>query len=281
MTYRELLRQGTEQLSAADIEEASLDAWYLLERASGMNRARYFLEQTSEVSASVEETFLAWIRERALRIPLQHILGDTEFMGLTFKVNRHVLIPRQDTEVLVEKALESAKRAQKKELRILDMCTGSGCIAISLACLGDFASVTAADISEEALAVARENAAENQAQVQFVHSDLFHALEGERYDMIVSNPPYIPSRVIEGLSPEVRDHDPMLALDGGADGLIFYRRLAAEGKKMLASGGQMLFEIGCEQAADVSEILSMEGYTDIEVIKDLTGKDRVVCCRKE
>lgn len=279
MTYRQLLERGTHLLAEAGIEEAGLDAWYLMERATGINRTRYLMDQRLPAPEEGEAQYLDWIEQRTKRIPLQHILGDTEFMGLSFRVNRHVLVPRQDTETLVELVLET-QESKGYNKHLLDMCTGSGCIAVSLACLGQFASVSAADISEKALEVARENALHNNAEVRFLQSDLFRALDGERYDIIVSNPPYIPSEDIEGLAPEVRDHDPRLALDGGADGLIFYRRLAKEGWDILNSGGLIFWEIGCEQAEDVSELLKAEGYMGIQVIQDLTGKDRVVRARK-
>ena len=279
MTYREWMALGTERLQAAGIEEAPLDAWYLLERASGISRSRYYLVQKDPFPEEAAEKFQKLLAERARRVPLQQILGDTEFMGLTFLVNEHVLTPRQDTELLVELALKNLQR-RTSPARVLDMCTGSGCIAVSLACLGKPASVTAADLSEEALQVAKQNAEKNQAAVHFIKSDLFQALVGETYDVIVSNPPYIPSDVIPGLMPEVRDHEPHMALDGGADGLEFYRILAQEGRAYLAEGGSVFYEIGYDQGEAVSRILEACGYHEIALHKDLNGLDRVVSAEK-
>ena len=205
-------------------------------------------------------------------------------MGLTFFVNEHVLIPRQDTETLVELVLNEQK---DKNISILDMCTGSGCIAVSLKKLGGYACVEGADISEEALKVAKRNSEEilensdvnsSRTGVIFRRSDMFSAFpETERFNVIVSNPPYIPSAVIEELEPEVRDHEPRGALDGTADGLYFYRILAEECAKHLTPGGRVYFEIGYDQGAAVKELLDIHGFKDTRVIQDLTGKDRVVC----
>lgn len=242
------------------------------------------------------------IARRAARIPLQQILGQQEFMGLAFQVNEHVLIPRQDTETLVELVLAEQKDASKK---VLDLCTGSGCIAISLAVKGGYTDVTAADLSAEALAVAERNAEtllpemrrDAQAQLpemernaprepaasaprrhfRLYRGDLFSALpKGSRYDIIVSNPPYIPSSVIGTLQPEVRDHEPRMALDGAEDGLAFYRRIAAQSPEWLNPGGAVYLEIGFDQAAAVSALLAEAGFIGIEVFKDLPGLDRVV-----
>lgn len=279
MTYREWMTLGTERLQAAGIEEASLDAWYLLERASGISRSRYYLVQKDPFPEEAAEKFQKLLAERERRVPLQQILGDTEFMGLTFLVNEHVLTPRQDTELLVELALKNLQ-CRTSPARVLDMCTGSGCIAVSLACLGKPASVTAVDLSEEALQVAKQNAEKNQAAVHFIKSDLFQELVGETYDVIISNPPYIPSNVIPRLMPEVRDHEPHMALDGGADGLDFYRILAQVGRPYLAEGGSVFYEIGYDQGESVSRILEVCGYHEIAVHKDLNGLDRVVSAEK-
>lgn len=278
MRYRELLRESERILAAAGVPDPAVDAWYLLERISGMTRAQYYMREGETVPEETARQMQDWVALRADRVPLQHILGDTEFMGLPFLVNRHVLVPRQDTEILVEEALAWAA---KRPLRALDVGTGSGCIAVSLACLGNFASVTAVDLSPEALIVARENAERNGAQVRFVVSDLLHALRGETYDLIVSNPPYIPSGEIAGLMPEVRDHDPRLALDGGPDGLACYRRLVREAWEHLAPGGRLMMEIGSAQARAVDRLLEEAGYGGCAVYRDLAGRDRVVAGTKE
>lgn len=349
--WADVLNYGKKILKNAGIVEADLDAWYLFEQSFGISRAQYFLcarenivgstaqkiavqEQHGDLleSGNALECAELWLKEklsayehalkkRAARIPLQQIIGRQEFMGLTFFVNEHVLIPRQDTETLVELVLNEQK---DKNVSILDMCTGSGCIAVSLKKLGGYASVEGADISEEALKVAKRNSEEilenndvnndavnsrteqiqnctnltnnqnkqdnseermvsevrrvSQTGVTFRHSDMFSSFrETEQFNVIVSNPPYIPSAVIEELEPEVRDHEPRGALDGTADGLYFYRILAEECAKHLTPGGHVYFEIGYDQGAAVKELLDIHGFKDTRVIQDLAGKDRVVC----
>lgn len=285
MTWGELLFDGQEMLKNAGIAEYGLDAWYLFEHVFGISRAQYFLCAGDMVRASGEksEKFREMLSRRANREPLQHIVGTQEFMGLEFFVNRHVLIPRQDTETLVETVLADHK---EKQISLLDMCTGSGCIAISLAVLGGYEHVEAADISGKALQVAERNAAkllETQTAsgqgIRFRSSDLFSAFDPEkdRFDVIVSNPPYIPSAVIEELEPEVRDFEPRNALDGTNDGLFFYRKLAKESGQFLKENGAVYFEIGYDQGEAVSGLLRARGFSDTRVIRDLTGKDRVVC----
>lgn len=349
--WADVLNYGKKILKNAGIVEADLDAWYLFGQIFGISRAQYFLCARENIAGSTAQKMAAqeltgnslesknaldcvelWLKEklsayentlekRASRIPLQQILGQQEFMGLTFFVNEHVLIPRQDTETLVELVLNEQK---DKNVSILDMCTGSGCIAVSLKKLGGYACVEGADISEEALKVAKRNSEEilenndvnndadssrteqiqncmnltnnqnkqdnseermvsearrvPQTGVTFRHSDMFSAFsEIEQFNVIVSNPPYIPSAVIEELEPEVRDHEPRGALDGTADGLYFYRILAEECAKHLTPGGHVYFEIGYDQGAAVKELLDIHGFKDTRVIQDLTGKDRVVC----
>ena len=349
--WADVLNYGKKILKNAGIVEADLDAWYLFEQSFGISRAQYFLcarenivgstaqkiavqEQHGDLleSGNALECAELWLKEklsvyesalkkRAARIPLQQIIGRQEFMGLTFFVNEHVLIPRQDTETLVELVLQEQK---DKDISILDMCTGSGCIAVSLKKLGGYAHVEGADISEESLKVAKRNSEEilensdvnndavssrteqiqnctnltnnqnkqdnseermvsevrtvPQTGVIFRLSDMFSAFsETERFDVIVSNPPYIPSAVIEELEPEVRDHEPRGALDGTADGLYFYRILAEECAKHLTPGGHVYFEIGYDQGMAVKELLDNHGFKDTRVIQDLAGKDRVVC----
>ena len=349
--WADILNYGKQTLKDAGIAEADLDAWYLFEKSFGISRAQYFLCARENIAGSTAQKIAVqeqhgdllesgnalecaelWLKEkmsayenalkkRAARIPLQQIIGQQEFMGLTFFVNEHVLIPRQDTETLVEFVLHEQK---DKDISILDMCTGSGCIAVSLKKLGGYAHVEGADISEDALKVAKRNSEEilenndanndavssrteqiqnctnltnnqnkqnnseerkasetrkvSQAGVTFRHSDMFSAFpETDQFDVIVSNPPYIPSAVIEKLEPEVRDHEPRGALDGTADGLYFYRILAEECAKHLTPGGHVYFEIGYDQGAAVKKLLDNHGFKDTRVIQDLAGKDRVVC----
>lgn len=277
MTLRQAYEEGIERLKEAGIEEAGLDAWYLLEYVTGINRATYFADSNQEMKDSHRVTYQTLISERETRIPLQHLTGVQEFMGLEFRVNEHVLIPRQDTEILVETALE--KINTKKALRVLDMCTGSGCILLSVLSYGrKKCEITGVgvDVSDKALRVAKENARNLQVDAEWIESDLFSGVS-EKFDMILSNPPYIPSAVIKTLQPEVREHDPLLALDGKEDGLYFYRKITEESRNYLQPGGWLIFEIGAEQGEAVSSYLKQNGFVQVAVKKDLTGLDRVVC----
>ena len=241
-----------------------------------MDRLRPLSESDAETQEKMQ-TYRGMIAKRASRIPLQQILGSQEFMGLEFYVNEHVLIPRQDTETLVELVLQEQQGREKK---LLDLCTGSGCIAISLAVKGGYESVTATDLSEEALKVAERNAKTHQKKIIFRQGDLFSALpqtEAGTFDIITSNPPYIPTAVIATLEPEVREHEPMMALDGTEDGLRFYRQIAQEAGTWLKPGGAIYLEIGYDQGEAVSGLLREAGFDKVRVVKDLPGKDRVVC----
>ncbi len=274
ITYSELLQEGKALLETAAVQEADIDSWLLLEYVTGMDRSCYFLKSTETAAEEEMTVYRKLISQRAGHIPLQYLTGVQEFMGLPFWVNQDVLVPRQDTECLVETALEFAKGK-----KVLDLCTGSGCIAVSLVVLGQVKECHAADLSAKALETARKNAKRNNAEITFMESDLFEKVT-EVYDIILSNPPYIPGDEIEGLSEEVRGHEPHMALDGGMDGLIFYRRIAAESKAYLADGGMLFFEIGCEQAEAVREIMEAEGFYDIVCKKDYAGNDRVVYGKK-
>lgn len=283
MTMQQLLCQGVRELNKAHVPDPELDARYLLLQAFDMSLAAFLAVKAGELpddslTRERRRTFLALIEKRSLRIPLQHLTGVQEFMGFEFHVNGQVLIPRQDTETLVELVLAEQKDRNKS---VLDVCTGSGCIAVSLALMGDYRQVTAMDLSPEALAVAARNGERLlesfQGSFELIESNMFEALEEDRtFDIIVSNPPYIPSSVIDGLEPEVRDYEPRMALDGTEDGLEFYRILAAEGRKHLAEGGCIYMEIGYDQAADVESIFKDSGYVNVRTVKDLAGLDRVV-----
>lgn len=282
VTLDSLLIEGTKVLSEAGVEEASLDARYLLFEAFDTDLTHFILDRSSVISEDELilnriDQYRSMIEKRSQRIPLQQITGSREFMGLEFYVNEHVLIPRQDTETLVELILKDFKGSKPV---ILDMCTGSGCIAISLAKLGGFDCVTGVDISKEALSVARRNveALLGTGGITLIESDLFEVLGSEqKFDVIVSNPPYIPTEIIKGLQPEVRDFEPMLALDGREDGLFFYRQLVSDGRRFLNPGGSVYFEIGYDQAEAVSGLLIDAGFAEIRVVKDAAGLDRVVC----
>lgn len=279
MIYKEAIGWGSTVLAQAGVADAKLDAWLLLETVCKINLTFYYSHTEDPMTLEQQSEYEIAIRKRAERIPLQYITGEQEFMGLNFKVNSNVLIPRQDTETLVETVLCAYKN---QGISLLDVCTGSGCIAISLAALGKYAHVEAADISNAALLTAEKNAEKilGAGVVKFRRSDLFSAFAPEeRFDVIVSNPPYIPSMVIEGLEPEVRDFEPRLALDGSGDGLFFYRKLAEESRSFLKENGAVYFEIGYDQGEAVERLLSGHGFKDTKVIKDLSGKDRVVSGR--
>ena len=281
-TYQELLTWGVEQLETVGIAEASLDAWYLLAHCFQIDRMRFLMERAAgrDLADDTVVFYKELIQKRASHIPLQQLTGIQEFMGLPFLVNEHVLIPRQDTELLVECVLEWA--AEQSGLTVIDMCTGSGCIAISLAVLGgeQFAKVMGVDLSPEALAVAQENGRALQAPVEWIRSDLFQDVPRQQADGIVSNPPYIRPDVIDTLMPEVRDHEPYMALDGGEDGLYFYRILADEAQAFLKPGGLLALEIGYDQGEAVSQLLEERGWQAVQVRQDLAGLDRVVTARR-
>lgn len=274
MTYRENYEKAKAVLAEAFIEEAELDARLLLEYVCGTDRSYLLAYGDRELSKTWEAHYQTLIQKRAQRIPLQHLTGVQDFMGLEFLVSEHVLIPRQDTEILVEEVM----RELHDGMDILDMCTGSGCILISLLRYSNDCTGLGVDISDEALALADENAQKllgSDRSIQFMKSDLFESVEG-MYDIIVSNPPYIQRGAIADLMPEVKDHEPLSALDGGEDGLFFYRSITRECKRFLKPGGKLFYEIGCDQGSAVSGILSEEGFGEIQVVKDYGGLDRVV-----
>ena len=291
MTLREMLRFGEDYLTRRGIADASVDAWLLLEHVTGLSRAQYLAQAAEPLDGFCGDLFHKYqelLEQRGRHIPLQHLTGEQEFMGLTFLVNEHVLVPRQDTETLVEEALARLRPG----MCVLDLCTGSGCIAVSLAKLGpEYLArkaaeddswkicVDASDILTEALAVARENAKRLGAQIRFIESDLFAEISGE-YDMIVSNPPYIRTAEIGELSEEVRLHEPLQALDGAEDGLRFYREIVRQSPAHLAKDGCLLFEIGYDQAEAVRELMEKAGFGEIRVVRDLAGHDRVIEGRK-
>ncbi len=272
MTYREAYQTGKALLE--EVPEGDLDARLLLEFACGTSRSDLLAHGEREVSQKERERYLEMVSRRKNRIPLQHITGQQDFMGMTFRVDGNVLIPRQDTEILVEEVLRDLHGGS----RILDLCTGSGCILISLLKYSNECTGVGTDISGKALELARGNAAEliPEEAYQFLESDLFEKVEG-KFDVLVSNPPYIASAVIEGLMPEVRDHEPRAALDGGEDGLCFYRKILRECPDHLFGGASVFFEIGCDQAEAVVGLMREAGFTEIRAVKDYAGLDRVVC----
>lgn len=327
MLVRDVLTLGVKRLSEAGIESSKYDAEELFCFMNGLERSRLFMEWAKELDDKSIEEYFDVLDVRAGGRPLQYITGHQEFMGFDFKVNESVLIPRQDTEVLVSEALaiigglentggalaeaESVRNIDEailkgisgKGWKVLDLCTGSGAIGVSVAKLAQGANVTATDISNEALAVAEGNAKTLGAKVNFEQGDLFGAVKKRfgkaTFDMIISNPPYIESEVIEGLSKEVRDYEPRLALDGGADGLDFYRRIIEEAPAHLNKDGWLLLEIGYNQAEEITAIAAsitapdkgakkkkeapaeIPVYTPARIVRDLAGLDRVVILRKQ
>lgn len=273
LTLEQIWKRGTAFLEEKGVPDAGLDAWYLMEEVWQIDRAYYYTHRDDvlEEDGNRQERFADYLKRRGMREPLQHILGRAWFMELEFVVNPHVLIPRQDTETLVEEAL----KVLEPGMEVLDLCTGSGCIVISLlkhARVG--ISGTASDISKQALLIAKENAKQNQVETELVRSDLFQNITG-KYDVIISNPPYIPTGELSGLMPEVRDFEPLEALDGAEDGLFFYREITRMGKNFLKSNGYLYFEIGHNQGRQVAFLMEKNGFRNIKVIKDLAGNDRV------
>lgn len=271
MTFREAFAHGEEKLNTVGIVDARNDAWLLLIFVCKIDRTFYYSHMDDEMPEGQLAEYENVLSKRAEHIPLQYITGEQDFMGLPFHVNEAVLIPRQDTETLVEQALKIIRPGMK----VLDMCTGSGCILISI--LKNVVDVEGYgyDISKQAINVAKENAKLNGVTATFEKSDLFDMVT-DTFDVIVSNPPYIPTDVIAGLMPEVAVYEPFGALDGKEDGLHFYRRIVTECKDYLKPEGMLLFEIGHDQGETVPELMKEAGFKDIRVIKDLAGNDRVV-----
>ena len=271
MILREILTEGEGKLVSAGVPEAKLNAWYLFAHCFSMTKSQFFLRADEEAEDNGYRRYQELLDKRSRRIPLEHLTGETEFMGLPFFVNENVLIPRQDTECLVEEVLKFCDGAD-----VLDLCTGSGCIGISLAKLAHCKSVMLSDISAEALKMAKKNAENNDVKVQIVESDLFQSIQG-RFDLVVSNPPYIRSGEIPKLMPEVCEHEPLRALDGSGDGLLFYRSIIREIGAFLKNDATVFFEIGADQGEAVSQLMHEAGFRNVEVKQDLAGLDRIVC----
>lgn len=271
MNYRKLYETGKDRLEKAGIQEAALDARLLLEEVCRTERNTLLVHGDRAVTEEEETQFRIFIERRSTHEPLQQITGWQEFMGLRFSVTEDVLVPRQDTETLVEEVM----RYLRDGMEILDVCTGSGCILLSLLRYSNGCRGVGCDISEKALAVAGQNAKELGISAQFIQSDLFESIEG-RFEYIVSNPPYIRKDMIPTLMEEVRDHEPLIALDGGEDGLDFYRKITREATEHLYSGGMLFFEIGYDQGEAVKLLMEEEGYEEVTVSQDLAGLDRVV-----
>ena len=271
MTYKQAEQQGEQLLQAAGIADAKIDAWLLLEMVAKIDRSFYFMHTNDEVDAEVLTEYRRVVEKRAEHVPLQYITGEQEFMGMAFKVNSNVLIPRQDTETLVEEAL----KVIGPQMDVLDLCTGSGCILLSILKNAPTVRGTGSDVSKQALLVAKENAKLHNLEAEWVRSNLFDNVSGQ-FDVIVSNPPYIAQAEILTLMPEVGQFEPVQALDGGVDGLDFYRKIVEQAPQYLKENGYLFFEIGWDQGTQVQQLMQEAGFARVTVIKDLAGNDRVV-----
>ena len=271
MTYKQAEQKGELLLQEAGVMDAKIDAWLLLEMVAKIDRSFYFTHINEDVEPEVLTEYERVLGKRAEHVPLQYITGEQEFMGMTFKVNSNVLIPRQDTETLVEETL----KVIEPQMEVLDLCTGSGCILLSILKNAPTVRGTGSDVSKQALLVAKENAKLHDLEAEWVRGNLFDNVSGS-YDVIVSNPPYIPRTEIPALMPEVAQFEPIQALDGGVDGLDFYRKITEEAPQYLKENGYLLFEIGYDQGQEVQRLMCETGFTDVAVIKDLAGNDRVV-----
>ena len=271
MTYKQAEQKGEQLLEAAGVMDAKIDAWLLLEMVAKIDRSFYFMHINEEVDPEVLTEYERVVEKRAEHVPLQYITGEQEFMGMTFKVNSNVLIPRQDTETLVEEAL----KVIEPQMEVLDLCTGSGCILLSILKNAPTVHGTGSDISKQALLVAKENARLHDLDAEWVRGNLFDNVSGQ-YDVIVSNPPYIAQAELPMLMPEVLHFEPMQALDGGADGLDFYRSITAEAPQYLKENGYLFLEIGYDQGKAVQQLMQDAGFKDVTIRKDLAGNDRVV-----
>lgn len=275
MKVEELLKYGKFELEKNKIEDASIIAKILIQYVLKIDKNKIIIEKEKEVEKIKEEEYKKYIKEIVQGKPIQYIINNQEFMKLNFFVNENVLIPQPDTEILVEKVLEIVK--ENMESKILDICTGSGAIGISLAYYLNKAKLTVADISSKALEISKINAKRNNVEekIKFINSDMFEKIE-EKYNIIVSNPPYIKTNIIPTLDKQVQN-EPYIALDGGKDGLKFYRILINEAPKHLEKDGILIFEIGYDQKEDIENLVKEnKNYKSMQVIKDLSQNDRVV-----
>ncbi len=286
MTWQALMKEELERLRQADIPEADSDIRLFAMDVAGCTYSTLILRMAEDATEEQAQKLHAYVTERMTHKPCQYILGTQEFMGMEFATVPEVLIPRPETELLVEQACERLKKLIEKkrkqtgdrELRVLDMCCGSGCIGISVAKLVPAVSVDLADISDAAITLTKKNRERLQADCTVIQTDLFAQIE-EKYDMIISNPPYIRTDEIPKLMAEVRDFEPHLALDGKEDGLYFYDKIIREAREYLYEDGYILFEIGQDQLDAVRGFLVENGYVDIEGMKDYAGLDRIVTAR--
>ena len=274
MNVKEAIKYGIDNLK--NIDDKSLKVRLILSHFMNVEKNYLITHDDEELSEEIEEKYKLGIEKLSKDVPLQYITNTQEFYGMKFKVNENVLIPRYDTEILIEETLKLAKDKDK----ILDMCTGSGIIAITLAKNVEKANVFACDISLEALKVAKENNELHNTNVKFINSNLFENIEEKNFDIIVSNPPYIPEKEMQELENQVKK-EPELALYGGVDGLDFYKKITENAKEYLKKEGLLIFEIGYKQKEDVSKILIENKFKNIKCVKDLQGLDRVIIGEKE
>lgn len=279
MKIREMVKAGAEELKTAGIDDCRFEAEYMLSAVLGWERIKILTEGETEAGAETEKRFFDMIDRRAKKEPAAYIVGHREFMGLDFETPKGVLIPRPDTETVVEEIISKAKTENFRTA--VEIGAGSGCISVSIA---KYAGIdcTATDINPAAVDVSKRNAEKNGVgdRTTFILGSLFDGVHEKKYDLIVSNPPYIRKADMAALMTDVRDYEPAEALCGGEDGLDFYRRIAAEGRKYLRDGGMIFFEIGYDEAAEVGDILAANGFSGIETVKDLSGLDRVVSARR-
>lgn len=273
MNRKEWIELGERMLEKQNIPNAAGEAWYLFSDCLHVSREDYLFGMIEEVTNEEGlNQYQSFLQKRATEhIPLQYLLGSQEFMGYEFKVTPDVLIPRQDTETVLEEVIKTGRKPRK----ILDLCTGSGCIAISLALILEPEVCVGTDISKKALKIAKENGIKLAPMVKFIQSDLFENIN-DKYDLIISNPPYIATEECKKLMLEVREHEPMLALDGKEDGLYFYRKIIDQALDYLEPGGMLAFEIGYDQGQQVKEMMETKRFVSVEIKKDLAGLDRLV-----
>lgn len=291
MKYSDVFKNALTRLEGMGHEEAEADAWELMESVTGFDRANWLVKREEEMPEEQRQQFIHGVMRLLKNEPISYITGYRWFMGLKFKVNPATLIPRQDTEILCETVLDDVRKkvelgmfGRSRPINLLDMCTGSGCIAISLVHyieeMKTECRCLATDISDDALKAATSNAVLNRIGLELIKSDMFSELDGRIFDYIVSNPPYIPRDMIPLLDEKVSAYEPITALDGGADGLDYYRILAANAGNHLKSGGSLYMEIGYNQGVAAGRLFKAAGFENVRVIKDYNGLDRVIACEK-
>ena len=285
MNILELRKSGRNKLIKNKIEDAIIKSDILIQFVLNMKKTELIINQEKEVSQENKNTYFYYIEEIIKGKPVQYITNEQEFMNLKFYVDKYVLIPQPDTEILVEEGIKKIIEIEKKNIKVLDLCTGSGAIAIAIKKytekLKKYVDVYASDISEEAIKIAKKNAKTNNVSINFIVSNMFENIKEEDFDIIISNPPYIKTKIIDTLSKEVQN-EPHIALDGGEDGLFFYRKILEKGHKFIKQKGHILLEIGYDQKNDIIEILkTINEYEDFKCIKDLSNNDRVILLKRK